>query len=170
MAPPRKQLEAMIAPFEPEIASIARGALARLRRLLPGAVEMVYDNPYALVVGFGATAKASEAVVSIAVFPRKVSLCFIWGATLPDPGGLLQGSGSQVRNIRITAPGDLDTPKVRRLIRAAAAASGTPFSKGRGATEIRAVSGKKRPRRPGAAAQGERECERPEGGRRPPRR
>ena|SRR5579862_4734744 len=145
---PNQQLQEMIDRYEPRIAAIARGALARLRRLMPGAVQLVYDNAYALVVGFSATDRASEAVLSVAIFPKKVGLCFIWGADLPDPDGLLQGDGKQVRHIRVNAAAELDRPAVKRLIRVAIAASESPFAK-RGATmQIRAISGKRRARRP----------------------
>ena len=45
----------------------------------------------ALAIGFGPTERASEAIFSIAVFPRWVSLFFLQGAGLPDPDGILQG-------------------------------------------------------------------------------
>ena len=38
---------------------------------------MVYDNYNALVVGFGPSERASEAVVSLAIFPKWVTLCFL---------------------------------------------------------------------------------------------
>ncbi|MFM9996012.1 MAG: DUF1801 domain-containing protein [Phycisphaerales bacterium] len=146
---PRQQLEEFIGEYSPPVARVARGALARVRRLLPGAVQMVYDNAYALVIGFGATDRASQAVVSIAIYTDHVTLCFIWGVDLADPDGLLQGGGNQVRWLRLAAAADLDKPVVKRLIRAAAA-SPTPFDTKtkRGVMQIRAVSGKKRPRRP----------------------
>jgi hypothetical protein len=55
MPDPPEQFAGLIAEYEPEIAALAEAALAALRARLPGAVEMVYDNYNALVIGFGPT-------------------------------------------------------------------------------------------------------------------
>ena len=84
------------------MAAEARSALARLRRLVPGAVELVYDNYNALVVGFGPSERPSEAILSLVAYPKWVTLCFLQDAPeLPDPEGLLKGSGSSVRHISL---------------------------------------------------------------------
>jgi hypothetical protein len=83
--PAARRLAAFMARYTPEIQIIAEEALPRMRRLLPGAVEMVYDNYNALVIGFGPSERASEAIVSIALYPRWVNLFFLHGARLPDP-------------------------------------------------------------------------------------
>ena len=46
--------------YTPEIAAIAREALAKLRKRLPHAIEMVYDNYNALACGFGPDERVSE--------------------------------------------------------------------------------------------------------------
>jgi hypothetical protein len=71
---PAQRLRSFLAKFEPRVAASARLALARLRKKLPGAVEIVYDNYNALAIGFGPSDRASEVIFSIAVFPRWVSL------------------------------------------------------------------------------------------------
>jgi len=58
---------------------------------------MVYDNYNALVIGFGPTERPSEAILSIVLYPRDVSLGFLQGAKLADPKKLLQGRGNQVQ-------------------------------------------------------------------------
>src|SRR5271165_4731480 len=50
-----RRFAAFVAKFSPEIASLGRAARTKMRAFLPGAVEMVYDNYYALVIGFGPT-------------------------------------------------------------------------------------------------------------------
>lgn len=148
-ASPREQLDGFLARYTPEVAAQAVEALERLRAHVPGALEMVYDNYNALVVGFGATERASEAVLSIAVMPRWVTLCFLAGATLPDPQRLLRGEGKVVRHIRLCEPADIDRPAVRELIARAVAASPQPFDTARpGRMVIKSISAKQRPRRP----------------------
>ncbi len=99
---------------------MAYDALKKLRDLLPGAIEMVYDNYNALVIGFGPTEKASNAILSIALYPRWVNMYFLMnGPKLPDPKKLLRGDGNMVRWIRLEDAADLDKPPVRALIEAA---------------------------------------------------
>src|SRR5437773_353459 len=96
---PREQLDGFMAKYSPEVVSVARSALAKMRGLIPGAVELVYDNYNALVIGFcPSEQRPSEAVLSIVLFPRWVTVCFLQdGPELPDPQGLLKGSGTRVR-------------------------------------------------------------------------
>jgi hypothetical protein len=102
------RLATFLARFTPEIEARAHAVLERMRARLPGAVELVYDNYNALVVGFGPSERASDAPLSIAVYPRWVTLCFLQGAKLTDPERRLAGTGKQVRNARLGAPEDID--------------------------------------------------------------
>jgi hypothetical protein len=146
---PAQQLGSFLAKFEPRVAASARAALARLRKRLPGAIEMVYDNYNALAIGFGPSDKASEAIFSIAVYPRWVSLFFLQGARLPDPDKVLQGSGTRVRHIVLTEPLVLEKPAIKRLISLALAAAKKPLDpKQRRRLIIKSISPKQRPRRP----------------------
>jgi hypothetical protein len=152
--PPKAQLESFIAKFTPDVAAAARQALARIRTLVPGAVEMAYDNYNALAIGFGPTERASEAVMSIAVFPKWVTLCFLQnGPKLHDPKRLLRGSGNVVRHVRLQSPADLDTPDIRALIQDALSRARVRIDPaGRRRLIIKSVSAKQRPRRPSTPA------------------
>jgi hypothetical protein len=142
-----RELEGFIVRFTPEVAGVAREARARMRARLPGATQLVYDNYNALVIGFGPDERASDAVFSVALFPRWVSLCFLYGAGLPDPEGRLQGKGNQVRHVVLHSAADLDDPVLQALIDAAL--ERRPIDPSRpGRLVIRSVSAKQRPRRP----------------------
>src|SRR5215467_14801338 len=109
----RSQLAGFMAKYTPEIAREGRGAVARLRRLVLHAIQMVYDNYNGLVVGFSPTDRPSEAVVSILMQPAWITLCFIQnGPDLPDPERLLKGSGNVVRHTRLSSARALDTPAI----------------------------------------------------------
>jgi hypothetical protein len=128
---PKQQLDAFLRKYSPEIAAEARAAHAKMRRLVPGAIEMVYDNYMALVIGFGPTERPSDAIFSLAVLPRWVTLCFLQGASLPraaDPKRPLKGGGNVVRNVRLGDAGDLDEPAVRALLDAALAHAKVPMN------------------------------------------
>jgi hypothetical protein len=142
------QLDGFLAKFAPEVEAQAHDLIARMRARLPGATIMVYDNYNALAIGFGASGKVSKAVLSLAVFPRWVTLCFLFGAGLPDPHGLLKGEGSQVRHVRLADPALLDDPRVQALIDEAVARSEPPFDPAaEQALVIKSISAKQRPRR-----------------------
>jgi hypothetical protein len=147
------QLDSFLAKYGPEVEAFARRSLAKMRKLVPGAVEMVYDNYNWLVIGFGPSERPSEAIFSIVLPPGKVTLCFLQGAKLPDPAKRLRGSGNVVRNIRLyeSGKGDtkvLDDPEVLALINVALNRAKVPLpSEGRRKLIIRAVSAKQRPRR-----------------------
>jgi len=144
------QLDGFIRKYSPEVAAEGRAALAKMRRLVPGAVELVYDNYNWLVVGFCPTERASEAVFSIIFTPRWITLCFLQnGPQLVDPEGLLRGSGKRVRTVRLESASVLDQPAIRSLIRQALARAKTPIRRtGRRRLVIRSISARQRPRRP----------------------
>lgn len=146
---PRAELESFIVRYLPEVAAEGRAALAKIRRLVPGAIELVYDNYNWLVVGFCPSERASDAVLSVVFTPRWITLCFLQnGPMLSDPHGLLRGSGKRVRSIRLESAGDLDGRPVRALITEALARARVPIEGKRGRIVIRSISAKQRPRRP----------------------
>jgi hypothetical protein len=143
------QLDGFLAKFAPEVEVQAHDLIARMRARLPGAAIMVYDNYNALAIGFGPSGKVSQAILSLAVFPRWVTLCFLFGASLPDPHRLLRGKGSRVRHVRLADPALLDDPRVQALIDEAVARSEPPFDlAARQMLVVKSVSAKQRPRRP----------------------
>ena len=146
---PERQLARFIARYAPEIGALARVALAKMRARLPGAVELVYDNYNALAVGFGPTERASDAVFSIALFPRWVSLFFLRGANLPDPQKLLKGSGKQARHIVLEDATVVDRPDVRALMDRALERAARPLNAAApNRIVIKSISARQRPRRP----------------------
>jgi hypothetical protein len=143
-----KQLDRFIARYSPEVARLARQVLAGMRRRLPGATELVYDNYNALAIGFGPSDRSSDAVFSVALYPRWVSLFFLDGARLADPDGILKGSGSRVRHVVLTTASRLDAPGVKALIAQALERSGITMSGGATRIIIKSISPRQRPRRP----------------------
>jgi hypothetical protein len=143
------QIAGFLAKYTPETAASARKARTRMRKRMPGGIEFVYDNYNALVFGFGPTEWPSDAVLSLAIMPRWVTLCFLKGTKLSDPKKLLKGSGNVVRNVRLIGPVKLDDPYVERLINDAIAAADPAFAstKAPPRTIIKSVSAKQRPRR-----------------------
>jgi hypothetical protein len=145
---PASQLNTFIGRFDPAIRKIVREARAKLRRRLPAAIELVYDNYNALAIGFASSERASDVIVSLAVYARGVNLYFIYGVALADPHHLLLGSGNQGRFVRLESADMLDRPEIDALVTAAIKEIDTPLPRsGRGRLVIRSVSPKQRLRR-----------------------
>lgn len=124
----RERLEKMIVRRSPEMAKLTRDVLAKMRARLPGATELVYDKKRSLVIGFCPDDRASHVINSIATYSNWINLYFFEGDNLPDPDGLLQGSGVAVRHIRITDAKDLERPGVKALMAAAREAADPPLN------------------------------------------
>jgi len=146
------QVEAFIARFMPEIAERVRAARSVLRGRLPGATELVYDNYNGLAIGYGQGDKTSEAVFSLAIYPRNVLLYFLPGVGLPDPEGLLQGEGKLGRYVCLKHVGVLRRLAQIALIEAALDRAKRPLPPEGGRTIVKSISARQRPRRPGEAA------------------
>ena len=145
---PEKQLETFISKYSPEIAARAQLVLKKMRKLYPTAMELVYDNYNALAIGFGPSERASEAIFSIALYPRWVSLFFLQAKGLPDPEGLLKGSGKVAKHVVLTTPAMLDESAVRILMDNATARAKVQFAAdGQHRLMIKSVSDNQRPRR-----------------------
>jgi len=145
---PETQLAGFIAKFDSPVATLIRSVRSALQKRLPGANELVYDNYNFFVIGYCSTDRASDCIVSLAANAKGIVLSFYYGATLPDPAGILQGSGSQNRFVRLAGPKDLAKPEIEALIAAAVRQGKTPLAaKGSGRLIIKSISAKQRPRR-----------------------
>src|SRR4051812_42999022 len=148
MASAASQIAAFLPKFDPANAKLIRACRSAMRKRLPTANELVYDNYNFLAIGYSASERASDCVVSLAAGANGVSLSFYYGATLPDPDGILLGSGNQNRFVRLPTAAMLAAPNVERLLRAALAQAKTPMPpSGRGRTIVKSISAKQRPRR-----------------------
>src|SRR5438067_2287589 len=121
------QLESFIGKFGAKDQQLIRAIRRSVRRRLPTANELVYDNYNFFVIGYSPTDRPSDAIVSIAARANGVGLCFIHGAALPDPQKVLLGSGSQTRFVRLESAGVLARPEVEALVAAAIGRAKTPL-------------------------------------------
>lgn len=137
------QFSALLSRFPPEIVAMVKRCLPKLRRAIPCSHELVYDYSNSLVVAFGMSERGYEAIVSIAVSPRGVRLYF--DKSLPDPKGLLEGSGSKVRSVALESASDLDHGDIQALLNAAVKRSGATFPRTR-STRIVIKSDSKKPK------------------------
>jgi hypothetical protein len=147
-ANPETQLGAFIEKFDAKDQRLIRAVRSAVRKRFPTAHELVYDNYNFFVIGYSPTERPSDAIVSIAARANGVGLCFLQGASLPDPNKLLLGAGTQTRFIRMESASRLAQPEVEALVAAAIERARKPLpTSGRGKLIIRSISAKQQPRR-----------------------
>jgi hypothetical protein len=147
-AQPASDVEAFVARYTPEMAAAIEACRHTLRARVGAGCELVYDNYNALVFAYAPIDKASQATLSIAAYPGWIRLFFLHGLSLADPESLLEGSGSQIRSVRLKSPADLDSPGVRALIERALALQAAAYAKAAAMTTVvKSVAGRQRPRR-----------------------
>jgi hypothetical protein len=132
VAGPEAYLDQAIGRYSPEVAATARAGLKKLRARFPGARQLVYDRRQSLPIGF-APAERGSAIFSLVLYPRWVRFFFLEGVAIDDPDGRLEGTGSQVRSIRLDEDAAiLDDPYIRGLIAQALKVAGVDLKTGRG--------------------------------------
>ena len=148
-SPLELQIASLIDKYTAPVAVELRTARRHLQALFPRGCELVFDNYNALVFAFGLGERATDALVSVAAYPKWITLFFRYGAKLQDPERLLQGTGSEVRSIRLSSSAQLSDPKVVALIAQSVLPHGSAFEAAPPLrTLLKSISAKQRPRRP----------------------
>jgi len=110
-------LTTYIAPHPPEVQFLVLQARALILSVMPDAVEQLDPSIPMIAYGFDRTYKGL--VCSITIFKAYINIMLAQGASLPDPHGILKGTGKLARHIRINAPGDLEMTGVKEMLEAA---------------------------------------------------
>ena len=109
--------DALLAQLTPEVATLVTATDELIRRTDPEVVRVVW--PHQKTVGYGVgPKKMSEHYAYLAVHPRHVNLGCNYGAHLDD-GGLLEGTGQNMRKLTVRTVGALDDPRLVPLLRTA---------------------------------------------------
>jgi hypothetical protein len=115
---PASSLDTLLAAYSPPVQALTRQARAFLLDLLPGLHEQV--DPADKLIAYTTGPKMADVVCVLMPLKAGVNLGLAGGASLPDPAGLLQGTGKRHRHVRLTTPADLANPALRALLLAAA--------------------------------------------------
>ena len=134
-------LQKAIDRYAPDVAATARAGVKKLRARFPGARLLVFERRQSLPIGF-APSERGNAVFSIVLYPRWVRFFFLEGVALDDPKGRLEGSGNQVRSIRLDADAAvLDDPYIRKLMTQALKVADADLRSGRGHVVVKSKLG-----------------------------
>ena len=111
-------IEDLLARCPPAIRRLAEAARRRILAAVPGATER-------LRAGWGLIGYDAPAYFAyLAPMKDHVRIGFERGAVLEDPGGLLQGTGTQVRHVEVRSATELRAPALAALLRQAAGPRG----------------------------------------------
>ena len=109
-------VEELLASHTPQVGAIVEKARELVLSVYPEAVEQV-DSSYHLLT-YGRGRKMGERLWYIAPFKMHVNLGFMQGIELHDPSGLLEGTGKNLRHVKLRSVEDVDGPALRALLKA----------------------------------------------------
>ena len=100
--------------YSPQVREIAVKAREVIFSVFPGATEKVY--PGWKVIQYGAGPDMKSVFAAISPQRERVNLGLANGAGLPDPEGLLEGTGVGIRHVKLTSREAAAAPAVRTLV------------------------------------------------------
>jgi hypothetical protein len=119
-APLEADVDKLLGEHSPELQAIERALRTTIRRELPDAVEQVdFGNK---LIAFGRSMKMRGLLFAIIAHKTWVNLQLADGAVLPDPDGLIEGTGKRIRHIKIRSVEAASSAPVVAAIRAQLAA------------------------------------------------
>ena len=103
-----------------EVVAIAAAARAAIRSADPDTVETASPGHGAVNFGVGPR-KMADGYAYLMPQKDRVNLGFFHGVDLPDPAGLLEGTGKALRHVKLRSAWDVERAETRALIAAAVA-------------------------------------------------
>ena len=113
----KSEFEAFIKAYPEPVQLMAAQLREVILSELPDTMEMV-DAP-SRIIAYGASAKYADLVCAIAPYPKYVNLMFSCGASMPDPDGILKGTGKKARHIRVEEMTDAMGKRIQKYLRLA---------------------------------------------------
>ena len=114
----KPEIGSFLAPCAPNVHAIALKVREVILQVTPDLIEEV-DLP-AKLIGYSRDRTYKGTICVIMPLKAAVNLGFARGIDLPDPSGLLAGTGKRARHVKLAQIEDVDQPALRTLIEAAA--------------------------------------------------
>ncbi len=109
----RKWIDKYVAQKRAELGDVAQALRRLMKKLVPGTTESV--NPWKIP-----TFESNGPMCFFTVGKNHVTFGFLRGTSLPDPAKLLEGTGKNLRHVKLRTLEDLREPALKKLILAAA--------------------------------------------------
>ena len=110
-------LETFLLNYPDAIRELARSARALILAVMPETVEQL--DPSANLIAYGLDRSYKGLICGITLHKAHINIMFAQGASLPDPQGVLQGTGKLARHVRVEHLADLKAPEIRCLLETA---------------------------------------------------
>jgi hypothetical protein len=111
-----RDVDRLVAEHRPELQAIERALRTTIRTAFPEAIEQVdFANK---LIAFGRSMKIRGLLFAIIAHKAHVNLQLADGALLPDPAGLIEGTGKRIRHVKIRSVEAAASPEVRAIIAA----------------------------------------------------
>jgi hypothetical protein len=141
--PPDPQLIGFLNAYDRNISDLALALREIILEEAPDASESIYQV-YTVAVWFGFSGKMKDMFCYITTNAGHVNLGFPRGASLPDPNGVLEGTGKAMRHIKFASHREVERPFVRRYIRAAMERAAPAGTRGNGKSVVKSSAGGKK--------------------------
>lgn len=113
----------------PQLKEVDRGLRNLVKKVVPGTEETV--NAWGL-----ATFEKGQPFCCYMVGKHHVTCCFHYGTALADPHKLLEGTGKNLRHVKLFTAEDLEKRGLPELLRVAARLKGKPTMPGMGGKPV----------------------------------
>src|SRR5690349_5389114 len=104
----RAWLEKLSVEKKPTVMTLRR----QIESVAPQAHEIIYHD----ALGYGPTDSGFDRILYVTVFEKHLNLGFFFGGFLPDPEGMLVGSGKRMRHLKLRSLQESETPAITRLL------------------------------------------------------
>jgi hypothetical protein len=109
----RKWIYAYLEAKDTELGQVAQTLRRLVKKLVPGTTESV--NAWKIP-----TFESNGPMCFFMVGKNHVTFGFLRGTSLPDPAKLLEGTGKNLRHVKLRTTEDLRKPALKKLVQAAA--------------------------------------------------
>src|SRR4051794_19020954 len=113
----QRSVDDLLRVYPPDVQALASGTRQLVKKVLPGISENADTS--ASLVGYGYAPGYRGMVATMILSRGGVKLGLAWGATLPDPRKLLEGTGKVHRYVAIREARDLKRPGISALLKGA---------------------------------------------------
>ena len=107
------EIKSYLSKKDPKLQKVAGDVRSQVKKIVPGVTETV--NAWGIP-----TFETQDPFAYMMVGKNHVTLGFHYGTSLEDPHGLLQGTGKNLRHVKLRTPEDLSRAGIRELIATAA--------------------------------------------------
>ena len=109
---------ALLEPHSPTVREVFTALRALMREVMPDASEQLDLPDRLLAYGFGPPGGVRLSGFAVALIPHTahVNVQLADGALLPDPTGIVEGTGKRIRHVKCRSVVDVARPELRSLL------------------------------------------------------